>query len=140
MAQQWNEAIANKAYDFCKQKGGLMTEAYMESKDYTVGVCSNAPLDGCDYATKYFIFVQSSADNKVLTLPTWPKTKGKYPNAIYTFESTLNGIKYQIKTTGGTVGYEPSMKFWTSALFEKGAKIVYNNKVNYYYGNIGMGC
>jgi hypothetical protein len=142
MAQQSNEEMVDKAYDFCKQKGQLMTEAYIESKNYTVGVCSNSPLDACDYATKYFIFVQSSIDNKIIKMPTWPKASGKnFPNSTYTFQSTLNGITYEIKTSGDSISVgDVNLERWTSLSLKKAVEVAYSYKVNYYYGNIGMGC
>jgi hypothetical protein len=134
-----------KAYAFCENNGYMSTEAYIESKKYIAAICSDMPEFSpdnlaCYVPEKHFIVVKSLADNKIATLPTWPQQSGSHFPYIYTFESVLGGIHYQIKTTGGSNSYDPNNRFWTSVLLKKGNKIVYSNRINDYFGNIGMGC
>jgi len=147
MAQQWDQNMANIAFEFCERYGYFMTEAYIESKEYVSAICSNASPEfdhetqPCYEPSKYFIVVKPITNNKILTLPTWPKeSKDDFPKKTYTFESTLNGITYQIRTTGGSNNYQPDVTFWTSMSLKKQNKIIYSHRVNYYYGSIGMGC
>jgi hypothetical protein len=142
MAQGWE-----KAYAFCENNGYMSTEAYIESKKYIAAICGDMPgfspdnpETPCYFSEKYFIVIKSLADNKISILPTWPQRSGSHFPYIYTFESVLGGIHYQIKTTGGSNNYNPNDRFWTSVLLKKGNKIIYSNRINDYFGNIGMGC
>ncbi|WLT40608.1 hypothetical protein NON20_25575 (plasmid) [Synechocystis sp. B12] len=98
------------------------------------------PETPCYVPDKHFIVVKSLVNNKISVLPTWPQQSGSHFPYIYTFESVLGGIHYQIKTTGGSNSYDPNNRFWTSVLLKKGNKIIYSNRINDYFGNIGMGC
>jgi hypothetical protein len=143
LAQSNHEIMLYKAYAFCENNAYMSTEAYIESKGYIFAVCSDMPghtSGECYMPEKYYIIVKSLVDNSIVKLPTWPQGSHIYSPYIYTFESTLNGIKYQIKTTGGSNNYDPTQRFWTSVLLKKGGKIIHSNKINNYYGNLGMGC
>ncbi|MBD2652866.1 hypothetical protein H6G45_05020 [Synechocystis sp. FACHB-383] len=148
IAQETHVDILYKAYAFCENNGYMSTEAYIESEKYITAICSNMPgfTPGgdsgisCYVPEKHFIVVKSLTDNKIVKLPTWPQESGYFPKYIYIFESVLNGIHYQIKTTGGSNSYNPNDRFWTSVLLKKGSNIIYSNRINKYYGNIGMGC
>ncbi|MBD2652869.1 hypothetical protein H6G45_05040 [Synechocystis sp. FACHB-383] len=112
MAQETHTDRLYKAYAFCENNGYMSTEAYIESKKYIVAICSNMlwfspynPETPCYVPDKHFIVVQSLVDNKISILPTWPQKSGSRFPYVYTFESVLGGIHYQIKTTGGSNSY-----------------------------------
>ncbi len=146
---QFEQKLRDKSYNFCRSKGYSSTDAYMETQELNIAICTlptrkyDALIDVCYVPSNFFMFIQVKRYNRHSIITTNRVYNNQYyPNSIYTFRATHNGLNYQLQTSGGSNNYDPEnfRKHFTSFSIIANNNIIYQQRVNYYFGDIGMGC
>ena len=135
----------DKGYNFCRNRGFSSTDAYMETDQFNIAICTlprrrdDGLTDSCYTPSHFYLFLQSKSSNQISIINVNQTWNNRYfPDSLYTFRGIQNGTTYELKTNGGSLNYD--LRHFTSLNMTQNGRAVYTQRVNYYVGDIGMGC